>query len=263
VARAALREDFRLLCAAVEEAAGVARRFFETGAQVWMKGPGNPVTEADLAVDKLLHDKLRAARPDYGWLSEESKDDGSRLTARRTWVLDPIDGTRAFVKKQPEFTVAAGLIEDGRPVMGVVVNPATQEFFAACEGGRLRKNGKLTAPLAERSLRSARVLGSRAMIEQAIGATPGTEYFTVNSIAYRMALVAGGTFDAAVALSPTCDWDIVAAHALILAAGGKVSGRHGEPLVYNRPSVRHQGIVAAGPRLHGELTKRFRGGLLG
>ena len=101
------------------------------------------------------------------------------------------------------------------------------------------------------------------LIEQAIGPTQGTEYFTVNSIAYRMALVATGAFDAAVALSPTCDWDIVAAHALILAAGGKVSGRNGEPLVYNRPSVRHHGMIAAGPKLHGELTKRFRGGLLG
>lgn len=263
MARTALRDDFRLLCAAVDEAAVVARRFYETGAQVWMKGPGNPVTEADLAVDKLLSEKLRSARPDYGWLSEESKDDGSRLTAPRTWVLDPIDGTRAFVKKLPEFTIAAGLVEDGRPVMGVVVNPATQEVFTACEGGRLRKGGKLTQPLPDPKLKSARVLGSRAMIEQGIGATDGTGYFTINSIAYRMALVATGSYDAAIALSPTCDWDIVAAHALMLAAGGIVSGRNGEPIVYNRPSVRHHGVVAAGPKLHAEITKRFRGGLLG
>jgi myo-inositol-1(or 4)-monophosphatase len=107
------------------------------------------------------------------------------------------------------------------------------------------------------------VLGGRANIEQTIGATEGTEYFTVNSIAYRMALVASGAYDATVALSPTCDWDLVAAHALVLAAGGVVTGRAGEPIVYNRPSLKHHGVICAGPKLHAELIKRFRGGLLG
>lgn len=223
----------------------VARGFYERGAKV------------------LLGERLRGARPDYGWLSEESEDDGSRLSAPRTWVVDPIDGTRAFVAKRPEFSIAAGLVQDGRPVMGVVVNPATDEVFAACEGGRLRRNGKLTKPLPECRLTAARVLGSRHMIEAAIGATDGSEYFKVNSIAYRMAMVAAGSYDAAVALSPTSNWDIAAAHALVLAAGGCVSGRGGEPIVYNRPSTRHHGVIAAGPKLHAEITERFRGGPLG
>ncbi|MSP20154.1 MAG: 3'(2'),5'-bisphosphate nucleotidase CysQ [Alphaproteobacteria bacterium] len=255
-----LREDFQLLQDSVAEAAVIAKRYFERGVKVWEKAPGNPVTEADLAVDALLKKRLMKARPDYGWLSEETPDDGSRLTHARVWMVDPIDGTRAFVRHHPEFAIAAGLAQDGRPVAGVVCNPATGETFAACEGGRVRVNGKLAPKPSGRTLADAHILGSRAAIEKACGPLQGCEFFTVHSIAYRMALVAAGQYDAAIAMSPTCDWDIAAADALVRAAGGRVTNSDGSAIAYNRPTTRHHRVIAATATLHGPLTKRFAAG---
>ena len=258
---ARLREDFQLLRDAVEEAAVVARRFYDRGAKVWEKSPNNPVTEADLAVDALLKKRLLEARPDYGWLSEETPDDGKRLDRKYVWVVDPIDGTRAFVRHHPEFALAAGLVADGEPIAGVVCNPATEETFTACKGGRVRANGKLVAPAPAATLTSARILGSRSAIERACGELAGCEFFTVHSIAYRMALVAAGTYDAAVAMSPVCDWDIAAADALVRAAGGRVTGSDGQDIVYNQANTRHVGVFAAKPTLHGQLLGRLTAGV--
>ncbi|MBM3506127.1 MAG: 3'(2'),5'-bisphosphate nucleotidase CysQ [Alphaproteobacteria bacterium] len=257
---ARLRQDFQLLRAAVEEAAVLARRYYARGAEVWEKSPGNPVTEADLAVDELLKKRLLGGRPDYGWLSEESPDDGSRLERKYVWIGDPIDGTRAFVRHHPEFAIAAGLVCDGEPVAGVVANPATEEIFAAA-GGRLRVNGKLQQPPPQAKLSSARILGSRSAIERACGVMEGCEFFTVHSIAYRMALVAAGRYDAAIAMSPTSDWDIAGAHALVRAGGGCVTGSDGVELTYKRPTTRHHGVIAAKPTLHGQIIGRLTVGV--
>lgn len=236
----------------------MARNFFERGAKVWEKGPNNPVTEADLAVDALLKERLLGARPEYGWLSEETTDDGTRLTRKRVWIVDPIDGTRAFVRHEPEFAIAAGLVDDGVPVAGVVSNPVTGETFTACAGGRVRLNGGL-APLPNDCTLAdgARILGSRRGIESTAGELGACEFFTVHSIAYRMALVSAGRYDAAIAMAPTSDWDIAAADVLIRAAGGRVTGRDGKTIVYNRDGVRHQGIIAAGAKLHRDIVRRF------
>jgi myo-inositol-1(or 4)-monophosphatase len=256
-----LREDFQILRDAVEEAAVVARRFYEKGAKVWEKGPNNPVTEADLAVDALLKKRLLGARPDYGWLSEETPDDLKRLTKKYVWIVDPIDGTRAFVRHHPEFAIAAGLVADGVPVAGVVANPATEETFTACAGGRVRVNGKLLPPAPAATITSARILGSRSAIERACGELQGCEFFSVHSIAYRMALVAAGKYDAAVAMSPTSDWDIAAADALVRAAGGRVTNGDGQDIVYNQPNTRHLGVFAAKPTLHGQILGRLTAGV--
>jgi myo-inositol-1(or 4)-monophosphatase len=255
-----LREDFRLLRGAVEEAAVVARRFYERGAKVWEKGPGNLVTEADLAVDALSKKRLLGARPDYGWLSEETPDDGKRLDKKYVWVVDTIDGTRAFVRYHPEFAIAAGLVAAGRAVAGVVANPVTEEVFTASEGGRVRVNGKLPVPAPAATITSARILGSRSAIERACGELGGCEFFTVHSIAYRMALVAAGRYDAAIAMSPTSDWDIAAADDLVRTAGGRVTGGDGKDIVYNRPNARHVGVFAAKPTLHGQILARLAAG---
>ena len=121
--------------AAVREAGAVALGFFRGAHRRWEKGPGQIVTEADIAVDGLLRRSLGELLPDAGWLSEETADDGSRLDRRRVWVVDPIDGTRSFAAGKPEFTVCAALVEDGAPVLGVILNPATGELFRATRGG--------------------------------------------------------------------------------------------------------------------------------
>lgn len=261
----ALPVDLRALLpqvrASVREAALLALPFFRAGerttARVWSKSGGSPVTEADVAVDTFLKIRLSELAPKAAWLSEETRDDPVRLEHDLVWIVDPIDGTRAFLRRLPEFAVSVALVEDGRPIAGAVANPATGEHFeATVQGGAgsgtpLRLSGGA-------DIATARLLASRRTLEAAAGPLPDTQFFSVHSIAYRLALVATGRYDAAVAMSPKSDWDIAAAEVLVLAAGGVVTDIRGEALVYNREQVRHLGIVAAGPALHAELVARLR-----
>ncbi len=248
--------DRTLLLAAVREAGAVAKRFFDGTVKHWEKAPDNPVSEADYAVDKLLMERLREARPDYGWLSEETEDDSSRLSAQKVFVIDPIDGTRAFLKKEPEFTVVAALVEAGRPVIGVVYNPATDEMFEAMAGSGARRNGLPIQCSTARSLVGARLLSSaRTFRGKNWGETAnGAVFRFVNSMAYRLALVASGQFDATVTLTQKADWDLAAAHVILNEAGGHISTLAGDELLYNRASVLHPNVVAAGAGLHPHLV---------
>ena len=248
--------DHALLLAAVREAGAVAKRFFDGTVKHWEKAPNNPVSEADYAVDKLLIERLRGARPDYGWLSEETEDDSSRLSAQKVFVIDPIDGTRAFLKKEPEFTVVAALVEAGRPVVGVVYNPATDEMFEAMAGSGARMNGLPIQCSTARSLVGARLLSSaRTFRGKNWGETANGAIFRfVNSMAYRLALVASGQFDATVTLTQKADWDLAAAHVILNEAGGHISTLAGDELLYNRASVLHPNVVAAGVGLHPHLV---------
>ena len=253
----ALQEDFALLCAATGEAATLAHRYYVEGARSWNKKPGHPVSEADLAVNELLQTRLVGARPAYGWLSEETTDDRVRLTRRRVWVVDPIDGTRAFLRRCGQCAVSVALVEDGRPVAGAVANPATGERFDALRGGGARKNGRALGLGSGRALREATVLGSETMVRRLGGAMEGTRFRKVHSIAYRMALIAAGEEDAAVAVTAMHDWDLAAAEVVVREAGGAVSDLRGAELVYNRETPIHQGVVAAGPTLQSEMIRHF------
>jgi myo-inositol-1(or 4)-monophosphatase len=137
-----LDSDRRLLRRAVTAAGDLALEHFQTGAEPWQKAPGQLVTEADLAVDRLLHDVLIGARPDDGWLSEERPDDGSRHRRRRVWMVDPIDGTRAFAAGKLEFTISVALVVEGAPLLGAVLNPASGEHFEAQLGPRANRSAR-------------------------------------------------------------------------------------------------------------------------
>ena len=128
---ASFSADHALVADAVREAGDIARRYYGGNVESWEKNPGDPVSEADLAIDTFLKEKLTAACPDYGWLSEETVDDPSRLDKSRVWIVDPIDGTRSFIAKKPEFTICAALVENGQPILGVVYNPILEEFYEA------------------------------------------------------------------------------------------------------------------------------------
>lgn len=210
-------------------------------------------------MDALLKKHLHGARPDYGWLSEESEDDGSRLSAPFVWIVDPIDGTRAFLQGKPEFSVSVALVSDGTPVAGVVFNPVTDEFFEAARGAGARLNGTPIAVTAQGSVKGAKLLSSRRAFEKRdwSDVTESAEFGFVNSMAYRLALVAGGSYDATITLSPKSDWDIAAGDVIITEAGGVMTQADGKEIRYNRASVRHPNILAAGPALHGKLIEGF------
>lgn len=256
----AFADDHALLIQAVRDAGPVALKYFHGEVEHWHKAPGDPVSEADHAIDAQLRAELMAARPDYGWLSEETEDDLIRLERNRVWVVDPIDGTRAFLRDEPEFTICAGLVEDGRPVAAAVFNPAQEELFDAVLGGGARLNGKPIRVTAQEGFEGARLLNGPRMFERA-GVTPprGMTFATVNSIAYRMCLVAEGRYDGCVSLNGKSDWDIAAAELIVTEAGGVVTDTRGNGFVYNRRDVRHPSVIAAGAAIHAKFMTLVEG----
>ena len=253
--------DTALLVARVREAGEIARKFFTQGAKVWRKEGGDPVTEADIAIDTFLKETLCAARPDYGWLSEESVQDPARLLAKRTFVVDPIDGTYGFVKGRPQFTIVAAVVENGRPQAAAIYNPITEEMFEATSGEGARKNEQAIRVSTHSDFAGARLLAERRFLEPSRWSTPWLDNIALDtraSIAYRMALVAEGAYDAMISLSQKSDWDLAAGDLIVRESGGCVSTEEGANLLYNRERPEQSGVVCAPPALHERLLERMR-----
>lgn len=252
-----LRADHSLLMSTVRQAGALALDFFDTDLKTWDKGNDNPVTEADIAVDTLLKNKLTEARPDYGWLSEETADDLGRLEKRRVWIADPIDGTRAFMRGVPEFTVCVALVEDGEPILGAVYNPAKDEFFEAMRDGGARLNGRRIRPSEQDDAGEAHFLTAKRNMTYFTWPKPGEDMKCtwMNSIAYRMALVACGRFDAAISMAGKHDWDIAAADLILTEAGARCTTTRDKGFRYNQERPRHPNVIASGPKLHDELLR--------
>jgi myo-inositol-1(or 4)-monophosphatase len=252
--------DLALAIDAATQAGALAMRFFGTSLDIREKSPGNPVSDADLAIDAFLRSYLNEARPDYGWLSEESVDDHSRFTAPLVWVVDPIDGTRAFIKAKPHFTICIGLLHMSQPVVGVVFNPATGEMYEAALGLGARLNGVAMKPSAIDQIEGCAMLGDVGMYKHPAWPKPWPEMDIVsrNSIAYRMCLVAAGQFDGAIALSAKSDWDVAAADVIVREAGGLATTHEGQSFAYDHQEPRQKSLVVAGKALHPLLIERVK-----
>ena len=252
--------DLQLIEAAAREAGELALDYLRQGkVKVWTKQGGSPVTNADLAVDKLLTERLRAARPDYGWVSEETADDRSRLQARRVFVVDPIDGTIAFMKDRPHWAVSIAVVEDGQPACGVLHAPAHGETFVAEAGEGARLNGQPIRVSRCDRLEGAALLADARYLRKPDWPEPWPEDLRIetrNSVAYRMALVACGGFDAVVAISSKCDWDLAASDLIVREAGGLATDHRGRRFAYNQASVKKRSLVCAGPELHALILRR-------
>ncbi len=251
--------DFRLMLETAKEAAQLALSFFQGPLSMQRKADGSSVTDADLAVDALLAKRLRSARPEYGWLSEESAEHDSRLACRKVWVVDPIDGTRAFIQGKDDWTVALALVEDSQPVLAVVVNPVRGEIFEAQAGGGAFLNGRKISASARSALPGARLAASDGILKKSIWREPWPELTPAwaNSLAYRLARVARGEIDAAFALNPKWEWDIAAGALIVAEAGGIATVPSGQPLAFNTVEAKVQGFLAAAPNLHQMLSKRL------
>jgi myo-inositol-1(or 4)-monophosphatase len=253
-----LDEDYALLKTAARDAGELALTYFRQQILVNRKADGSEVSEADLAVDTALKLDLLTRRPDYGWLSEETEDNPERLKHRRVWMVDPIDGTNAFLRHVAEWTVSVALVEDGVPVLGIVFNPATQEFFHAMRGKGAFLNDAPIAASDKSTLDGALLIASGGLFKKKIWKEPWPEVSSrwVNSVAYRLALVACGRADATISLSAKSEWDLAAAALLIEEAGGVISDHHGEVHRYNQPVPRFPSLVASGKALHPLLIER-------
>ena len=250
--------DLALLRDAAQEAGKLALELRKAGLTVWSKAGGSPVTNADIAVDELLKQRLRAARPGYGWLSEETADDPARLEAKRLFIVDPIDGTRSYMKDGPWWVVALAVVEAGQPVAAVIYAPVQDETYEATTGGGARLNGAPIHPSAATELDQCAMLGDVGLFTRGTWAKPWPpmQVTSRNAIAYRMALVAAGAFDAAVAMGPKADWDLVAGTLIAREAGARVTDHKGGALVFNTPSARNPSLVCAAPGVHPLILER-------
>lgn len=241
---------------AVLEAGRIAMRYFGRRHESWHKGPGQIVTEADVAIDRYLHATLRRGCAEDGWLSEETEDDRLRLARRRVWVVDPIDGTRSFAEGTPEFAISVALLVEGRPVLGFVFNPATDELFEAARGEGARLRGRTIRASDAARLEGARVCASRFESRRwnFRALLPEVELVTLGSLAYKLALVAAGRFDAYLSWRRSNDWDIAAAALLLEEAGAVLSDGAGRPVRLNLPEPSHEGLIAGPPALHAAVV---------
>ncbi|SIS57387.1 3'(2'),5'-bisphosphate nucleotidase CysQ [Alicyclobacillus vulcanalis] len=250
------------LAAIVQEAGRLVEDIARQGFDTQFKNPEarrDPVTTADLACDAFLKERLLHLLPEAGWLSEETKDRPDRLGKRWVWIVDPIDGTREFVRRIPEYAVSVALAQDGEPRAGVLVNPATGDVFYGAVGLGAWRNG---TPMACSRARGERltILGSRSEINRG-EFEPFADVLdvrAVGSIAYKLALVAAGEADGTFSLGPKHEWDIAAGVALVLAAGGRVHDGASRPFRFNQPDTLTHGIVAATPEAYGDLASLLR-----
>ncbi|MDP1731917.1 MAG: 3'(2'),5'-bisphosphate nucleotidase CysQ [Devosia sp.] len=256
-------EDLELLRASAVTAGIIAAGYFRKDLKTWTKEFNSPVSEADIVLDKFLHSALTAARPGYGWLSEETADNSDRLGRSRIFVVDPIDGTRGFLRGEDSWTVTLAVVENGVAIAGVVYAPARDEMYEASIGGGARLNGR---PLARRAVpgRHAPLIPAPGAVHQELQAA-GLDYTrgpAYPSLAYRLVQVASGRLDAAVARRGAQDWDIAGAAVILQEAEVQFEDVCMGALRFNRPEIRHGALAAVGEvslkaALHAALIKIY------
>lgn len=248
--------DLELLSRVAIAAGDVATRYSGPSAKVWEKPDGaGPVTEADLAVNELLEDHLRAARPGYAWLSEESDDDIARAKSSDLFIIDPIDGTRSFMEGSRTWAHALAIVRNGEVTAGVVYLPMREKLYAAAKGQGATLNGAPLRVAGQANLQGSTMLAAKPNFDAQHwnGERPDITRGFRPSLAYRLALVAEGRFDAMMTLRPAWEWDIAAGDVILKEAGAITSDRKGSALRFNNAVPKLNGVLAANPVLHEEL----------
>lgn len=251
--------DLALLIDAARQAGDIARSFVGGAMDVHLKpADDSPVTQADLAVNTHLAQMLRAARPDYGWLSEETPDATARLSANRVFIIDPIDGTRAFIAGEKTWAHALAVVENGLPIAAVVYLPMMDKLYAARRDGGAWLNDQPIATGQINAPEDASVLATKPSLKPEFWRKPPNLRRSHRpSLAYRQSLVAEGRYDAMFTFRPTWEWDIAAGALILAEAGARITDRRGKPLRFNAPHPQANGLVAANPTLHEALIDRL------
>jgi myo-inositol-1(or 4)-monophosphatase len=248
--------DLSLITDAIRMAGRVATSFVGKTAQSWEKpGGAGPVTEADLAVNTMLENVLRSARPHYGWLSEETEDDAERLSAETVFIVDPIDGTRSFAEGSRTWAHSIGVVHKGEVLAGAVYLPMRDLLFTAQKGKGAFLNGQALQASHASDLGSASVLAARPTVDPKHwpGGVPGFDFAHRPSLAYRLGLVAQARFDAMLTFRSTWEWDIAAGAILVTEAGGTCTDRYGNALRFNNARPAQDGVIAGGALMHSAL----------
>ena len=259
-----LANDLALLTAAADEAGAIALRHWRQAPEAWEKAGGaGPVTVADIAVDRMLRAELLAARPGFGWLSEETEDNpAARLAAETVFIVDPIDGTRAFIAGEDGFAIALAIAHQGEITAAVIHLPARGETYAATADSPATLNGAPIAASEAAHPEGARLLAPHQALDPQhwrAGIAPGFRRSFRTALAWRLCLVAAGRYDTALSFRPIWEWDLAAGDLIARQAGAVVTDRAGLRVRYNSPAGQAQGLVAAAPQLHGPVMERLAG----
>lgn len=252
--------DLALLTDAAREAGRIALRYWRRDPKTWDKGGEHgPVTEADLAVNDMLKLMLQAARPDYGWLSEETPDDAARLGCETVFIIDPIDGTRAYIAGEENFSHSLAVAHQGRVVAAVVYLPALDRIYTAAETAPPLKDGQAIRASTRDRLQGADILTTKPNLapEKWPGGVPDIQRSFRASLAYRLCLAAEGRFDGMLTLRDSWEWDIAAGSLIAERAGLVVTDRRGDRIGFNSPAAQSEGVLALPPALHADALRRL------
>src|SRR5262245_37934384 len=251
----ALSRERDVAVEAARAAAAIIRRYYKTDLEVELKGHDDPLTAADRESNACIHDIVTRAFPEDGWLSEETADSKDRLTRHRVWIVDPLDGTKEFTQHIPEFCVCIALVEAGRPIVAVELNPAADRLYCAVRGQGTTVNGARAHVSQQREVAQAEVMASRSEDKRGEwdAFKPRCKVVLTGSVAFKLAELSTGHGDATFTLTPKNEWDICAGSLLVEEAGGRVTGLDGLPLVFNQPSPLRPGMIASNGVLHDGL----------
>ncbi len=251
-------KEHNIIKKVITEGGKIALKWYNNKPKVWKKEDGTDVSEADIEIDNFLQVELKKKIPHTGWLSEENKDDYSRLNYDKALIVDPIDGTKSFLNGKKDFCISIALINYGRPISAIIYNPINEELFEAEKNKGSWLNSKKIHTTKTSKLENSKMCAFKPMFSHPAWKKPWPKMFidNKNSIAYRMALVSSGQFDSMMALNTKSDWDIAAGDLLINESGGKVTDHKGNQLIYNLKNISKKSIIGACEGLHDKIIER-------
>ena len=244
-----MKTDIEIAEEAAIEAGKIILSYYKSGYSIKEKGYKNPVTTADYESDNCIKKLLTEARPEYGWLSEETADNDLRIKREKVWVVDPLDGTKEFIEGVPNFVVSIGLVENGIPIVGVLYNPITQEIFRASKGDGAFLNGNLINCISKENISDMVILNSRSETRKGLWEDFESDFGVlkpVGSVAYKLGLTAAGAADVFASLRPKNEWDICAGNCIINEASGKLIDLNGKQRLYNQKNTLIKSGLIAG-----------------
>ncbi len=254
------REELKKIAKYAIEEAGQIALSLQTKLQIKYKSENQPVTNADIEINNFLFNFFKKNTPNFGWLSEESLDDKSRLNSEFFWCLDPIDGTRSYISGKPEYTISLALINRFEPILGMIFNPVTNEFFFAEKNfGAFCNHSKISVTKkTEIDSCSFAISSSEEKKLKSFDFVKEKKIKKLGSIAYKIALVAKGKIDIAISLTKKNDWDLAAADLLIKEAGGNITETSGKKIVYNSENLNINSVIASNSQIISELKNKFK-----
>ena len=252
--------EHNLVKESILEAGKLAIKWFRKDPEQWEKDDGSLVSKADIEINDLLNKLLKDKNPEFGWLSEENEDDKSRLDKKITFVVDPLDGTKAFLEGKREFSISVAIVKNGLPISGIVFSPSTGEMFEAEKNKGSWKNNKKVIISNYNRLEKCKMIAFKPMFSHPAWREPWPkmDIENRNSIAYRMALVASGQYDAMMALNSKNDWDIAAGDLLISESGGIVTLHTNKKIIYNTENTKKPSVIGTNKAIHEKIIKRVK-----